>query len=76
MYCLFGIMIFEKYPIYSQMGYVPRQCPNMDRKYGVLNFSLNVVNLVLNRKNRIWTKNKQISIFLHETFLYYLTVNF
>ena len=60
------------------MGYVPRQCPNMDRKYGVLNFSLKVVNLVLNRpkKNRIWTKNKQISIFLHETFYIILQLIF
>ena len=33
-----------------QMGYVPRPCPNMARKFGIFNFSPNVVNMVPNRK--------------------------
>ena len=32
------------------MGYVPRPCPNMARKYDILNSSPKVITSVLNRK--------------------------
>ena len=40
--------VAEMFGPLRQMGYVPRPCPNMARKYGIFNFSPKIVIMVLN----------------------------
>ena len=43
-----GETFAEIFRLLRQMGYEPRLCPNMARKFGIFNFSPKVVTMVLN----------------------------
>ena len=44
------IVVYNVYQPQHQMGYMPRPCPNMARKFGIFKLSQKLVTIVLNRK--------------------------